>query len=515
MKYFQFLRPEGNWLLAVTISASVPFLSFAAENVGEEFSLISLLLYAASIGITGLLFTVPFATFGKGARSRAGFIVSIFLFMFFSFPVFRYFTGADGKVLYLMAGGFAVTVCAAAWFLSASNLAWRVWITILAVLAIIPSATYVTRLLYLHIGRPRSSIGIGEQFTKRVISAGLLPNVYYLTLDGYPRADSLREFFNFDNSDFIEFLQQNDFLVSDKSYANYMATYLSVAAALEQRFVISESDTNFWDKILWFKDVLNGNNLVFHKLHDLGYFIAKLDFFDECTRAPYVDYCHGNDRQQMRIDLRLTELEFALLRLTPLYDLITTRYATFINQHTPVKNIDNVIEMVKYLNAGTPKFFFSHVLFPHPPYRFNADCSPSNELDAARLGDTPRSRNLFLNQTKCANIKTKEFINFVVKNDPSAIVLLNSDHGSPFVDWSLPYDKWPSSAVRERFGILNAMRLPSKCKSRYYDDISPVNFFELLFACIEGRDPRFLEDRIYISTFDKAHRQYGQVWRYR
>jgi hypothetical protein len=278
---------------------------------------------------------------------------------------------------------------------------------------------------------------------------------------------------------------------------------------------VLETATDFWDEILWFKEVLNGKNHVFKRFHELGYFVAKLDFFNECIKGPYVDYYHGcDDKQQMRINLHLTELEFTLLRLTPLYDLVTRQFAYFFHRHLGVKNIDNVIDMVKYLEAPNPKFVFSHVLLPHLPYRFSADCSPSKEIDAVQLGDTPRAKMLFLNQTYCANRKTKEFVEFVVRNDPDAIILLNSDHGSPFVNWSLPYDKWPDSAIRERFGILNAMRLPTECKELFYDNISPVNFFELVFACIERREPHFLEDRIYISTFDKTHKQYGQVWRY-
>ena len=506
---------EYDFLAPVVLAAFAPFASFAAENVGEELSIASLLMYAAGAAIVGITLTLPFAPFGRRVRIRAGFAVSVLVFIFFSFPIIQYVTGANGKLLYLIAGGFTGISCLSAWLLSTRTLARRVWLTILLTLTIIPTATYVVRWLRLdsasHLNYERSR----WHDANPAISATFLPNIYYLTLDGYPRADSLREFFDFDNSDFIDFLKANQFLVTEKSYANYMATYLSVSAALEQSFVVSENESDFWNKILWFKDILRGNNRVFQRLHKLGYFIAKLDFFDECMKSPYVDYCYGSDKQQMRINLRLTELEFTLLRLTPIYDLVTKRYARLFQRHLVVKDIEHAMDMVKYLNAPDPKLFFSHVLLPHLPYRFAADCSPSNEIDATRLGDTPHAKVLFLTQTHCANKKAKEFVSFVVQTDPHAIILLNSDHGSPFVNWSLPYDKWPDSAVRERFGILNAMRLPPECRPLYYDGISPVNFFELVFACIEHRDPNFLEDRIYISTFDKTHKQYGQVWRYR
>src|SRR5207342_1936305 len=98
--------------------------------------------------------------------------------------------------------------------------------------------------------------------------------------------------------------KSNAFVVGENSYANYMATYLSVSAAFEQRYVVSQSASNFWNLTPWFKEILNGNNRVFKRFHELGYFVAKLDFFDECkSNVPYVDYCYGNDKQQMRINL--------------------------------------------------------------------------------------------------------------------------------------------------------------------------------------------------------------------
>jgi hypothetical protein len=511
-------RDTGNiFWMPVVLAAVVPFVSFAAENVGEDVSLAWLLVYALGVAILSLGLTLAFAPFGRRTMSRVGFVVSVFVFVFFSFSVVQYVTGVNEIILYPLHGALTLVACMTAWFLSAQTLAWHVWVMALVVMTITPAITYLAHLSRLDRGShlaDDASASAGS--SKPVILPGHLRNVYYLTLDGYPRADSLREFFDFDNSNFIDFLKSNAFLVSENSYANYMATYLSVSTAFEQNYVVSQSESNFWDRTPWFKEILNGDNRVFKRFHELGYFVAKLDFFDECkSNVPYVDYCYGNDKQQMRINLRLTELEFTLLRLTPLYDLVTNHFAHFIHRHLDTKNVDNVLDMVKYLKTSAPRIFFSHVLLPHLPYRFSSDCTPSKEVDGARLGDTPRAKELFLNQTRCANIQTKNFVEFVVRIDPDAIIILSSDHGSPFVDWSLPYDKWPASAVRERFGILNAMRLPETCKTLFYDRISPVNFFELVFACIEQREPHFREDRIYISTFDKMHKQYGQVWRYR
>jgi hypothetical protein len=59
-----------------------------------------------------------------------------------------------------------------------------------------------------------------------------LPDVYYIVLDGYGRADVLSSIFNYDNSEFIEFLKEKGFYVGERSHSNYIETYLSLTSSL-------------------------------------------------------------------------------------------------------------------------------------------------------------------------------------------------------------------------------------------------------------------------------------------
>ena len=46
---------------------------------------------------------------------------------------------------------------------------------------------------------------------------------------------------------------------------------------------------------------------------------------------------------------------------------------------------------------------------------------------------------------------------------PDAVIIVQSDHGSKLTfDWSKRYDAWTDANLQERFGALNAMRLPRK-----------------------------------------------------
>ncbi len=61
------------------------------------------------------------------------------------------------------------------------------------------------------------------------------PNVFYIILDGYARADTLQRVCHCDNSDFLNFLRSRGFYVADEACANYPMTFMSVASSLNMR----------------------------------------------------------------------------------------------------------------------------------------------------------------------------------------------------------------------------------------------------------------------------------------
>ncbi len=68
-------------------------------------------------------------------------------------------------------------------------------------------------------------------------AGGKLPNIYFIVLDGYARADVLRERYGFDNGPFLDFLRQRGFYVADRSSANYFTTLMSLPATLNMDYL--------------------------------------------------------------------------------------------------------------------------------------------------------------------------------------------------------------------------------------------------------------------------------------
>src|SRR2546423_1000109 len=65
------------------------------------------------------------------------------------------------------------------------------------------------------------------------------PDIYYIILDTYGRADVLRDLYGYDNRDFIEWLREKGFYVADRSRSNYSQTMLSVASSLNLSYLDS------------------------------------------------------------------------------------------------------------------------------------------------------------------------------------------------------------------------------------------------------------------------------------
>ena len=63
------------------------------------------------------------------------------------------------------------------------------------------------------------------------------PDIYFIVLDGYARADVLSSLYNFDNSGFINFLTDKGFYVAKNSRSNYHRTQLSLASAINSEYL--------------------------------------------------------------------------------------------------------------------------------------------------------------------------------------------------------------------------------------------------------------------------------------
>jgi hypothetical protein len=319
------------------------------------------------------------------------------------------------------------------------------------------------------------------------------PNVYWMLLDGYARPDQLERVAGFDDSAFVDDLGDRGFQVSSSSYTSYPRTQLSLSSTLDMAYTLEPGD-DVPDEFATFAPVVQGNSATTARFRALGYQTAYgtaggLDW--STCRDDLVDVCLPINRPSPATG----ELEQTLLNRTPLGVIpLPVPYAD------PVSFADALAD--PDVGITEPFFAFQHILTPHFPFRYRDDCTPRARPVDAR-GVSPEERvELYLTQVRCINELVLTAVDEIVERDPTAIILVQSDHGSDHTfTWLDDPEDWTPGQVSERYAAFNAMRLPPGCDA-HVEGEPLVNTFRIVFACIEGTEPELLDYRAFAVPID-------------
>ncbi len=454
--------------------------------------------------ILGLLY--PLAYRVTGDLSWAGVLLTIFVFAF-------YFTKSD----FVNLGLLVITIVAAS-YLSLRVLKRRFHVGQLSLLLTFASLGAVglqaISISVMLISIPRTyfeTIASRSDPMSLVVPlagpSGPRPDIYYIILDGYPRADILKEYFGYDNSDFIEYLQGLGFIIPEQSHSNYPRTFLSVSTTLEMRywdlFQPGANELFFW----WMVTPMIDHSRVRASLESIGYTTVSIASDFGVTDNPTADLYF------QPYPIILSDYENYVVSATPLQML-----------HTPLRSFAPIITgdvhrrfilfnfetLMKIPELPGSKFVYSHIISPHLPFVFNADGSPIESEGRVTFGgdedyvgaSKEEYRQRYVGQVRFVNDRLRAVIETIlVKSEVPPIILLQADHGSAMLlDFEAPED----SCLRERYSNFAAYYLPGKGPDVIPQDITPVNLFRIIFNEYFGAHLDLLENRQYfIKGYDR------------
>jgi hypothetical protein len=324
-----------------------------------------------------------------------------------------------------------------------------------------------------------------------------LPDIYVIVLDMYGRQDALLADLGFDNSDFLDELENLGFVVADCSRSNYAQTRLSLASFLNMQY-IPEAETN-----ISIDDVLEQgikHSLVREQLSTLGYELTAFENGFGFSEIPDADHYYAIQPASF-FDLRFQPFEAMLVKttmlrlpidlhpqtLSQLLSTITFPYGQHVSRvENTLTNLSTLPEVVGL------KFVYAHLMIPHPPYIYEADGS-------IRLDD--RYYREALNQPiseeyyQDGYVKNLEYTNAVMlpliktliqESQTPPVIILLSDHGM---------------RDENRMENLIAVFDPKLGVGEIYSTITPVNIFRVLLNTHFGTDYPFLEDKSYYSEY--------------
>jgi len=342
-----------------------------------------------------------------------------------------------------------------------------------------------------------------------------LPDVYFIVLDTYMRADALQEQMGFDNTAFINQLKEMGFYVAQCSRSNYGFTRASVASVLNMNYIpgleaqsgLTVNEDAFWNTIK--------NNEVRHQLAGIGYktvaFQSEYPWLELSNADVFLSLDHPSIGSQYLYPFenlyinttagilwKAAESKLNLSRFFHSFSSSQQTYATIPSDIDPYLrfHIDLEYFTLKKLSeipsiAG-PKFVYAHFLVPHGPHVFG----PNGEIlsdttyisgDSAGAVGSEVDRQGYLYGVQFINDQIVPVLqNIIDKSKVPPIIILQGDHGYQ--------DNNPG-----QYTILNAYYLSAGYK-KLYPSITPVNSFRIILDDYFGANFPLLPDTSYDSN---------------
>lgn len=328
------------------------------------------------------------------------------------------------------------------------------------------------------------------------INEGVLPDIYYIILDGHTRSDILLEYFDYDNSEFIGELTELGFFVGECSQSNYWHTALSLTSSLNINYLETFlQDPNLqpdW-KYSLVKETLDSHGyktIIFETraMHDQD--IGE-DFLLE--RRPTVIYekfytfSQLNDYEAMFINTTWLQSWLQLLanyvEFLPQELILDPDNAAYLEHYRQTNFILDELINVPYLETDGPKFVFAHILSPHEPFIFSPEGKYEYSHGYEEFTSGYRNNVIYLN-----SVLGKIAKNIIARSKIDPIIIIQGDHG-------------PNGHPKNQLlPILNAYYFPNGGDHFLYDNITPVNSFRILFNQYFGMDYELLDDVSYYSN---------------
>lgn len=291
------------------------------------------------------------------------------------------------------------------------------------------------------------------------------PNVYYFILDEHIRSDYLYKNTGEDLSEFEQGLKDLGFNISGSSYSLSRETRYSVPNYLS-------FDNIFHDEIEYpnHKEICE-NLPLYQVMKDAGYYISAT------SSASFI----VNDKRIDRIILQrelIDEWDISAVALEHAIPVLFTGSA-YEQARTRLTEIFTDFEEL-YLEDNRYTFAFVHLRLPHTPFIFQEDGSAASIQDANNAED----KSVYLGQLRWADTMMIELVTRLITQDPSCIILIQSDHGMR---------AWAKDEA-EAHGIINYFYCQGE--NIPIEGVSPVNTIRMMLNYIFQSNLEMVEDSI-------------------
>jgi len=301
------------------------------------------------------------------------------------------------------------------------------------------------------------------------------PDIYYIILDHYSSDASLKNYEQYDNSYFTNFLKGKGFYVAYKSKSNYNFTSSSLSSSLNSSYLNIKNNGRYStadvDKLYKFIQ----QNRICAFLRDYGYIQNIYSVFtigNKPGKLTGADDKTGQSKTFINSLLRAVNQVFGVEDQQTKHKVYYTYDINSFNFLDSLANTDNL--------TSYPRFVYAHTLTAHPPFVIDSTGAYQKNLSLTH------DRESYIREVKYVNKRITLFVNSILsKPGKKPIIIIQSDHGSHL------------NTLEETSTILNAYYFPDKNYKSLYQKISPVNTFRIVLNKYFNANLSLLPDTNY------------------
>ena len=320
------------------------------------------------------------------------------------------------------------------------------------------------------------------------------PDIYYIILDEYAGEEILNNSFNYNNNNFINFLDSNGFHILKQTTSNYPYSFLSISSALNMNYVnffSEEVGIESQDRRLAYK--LFHDNRVMQLFESNGYSTVNFNSgWGPTTAIKMADQNMCTQEHYFSSEMLIGLLSNSMLN--PIYvDLLLP-----VDRERVLCIFSELSEL--QFKTEKPLFVLAHIMLPHGPYVWGPD-GEHKKINTLNKSEVEDNKQGYIDQLTFTNKMIQEVIEKIVENDKrSEIIIIQSDHGASIpMDWENPTEQMQY----ERLSNINYIMLPDVNDNLLEDTLTPVNVFRVLLNNYFNTNFELLENRVYYSEYDK------------
>jgi hypothetical protein len=340
------------------------------------------------------------------------------------------------------------------------------------------------------------------------------PNVFLIVLDKYTGSRSLLENHAFDNRPFKDRLRSRGFVVPRASRSNYPHTRMTLATMLNWTHLDNIRSDSDAPEV----DILNNaieDNRTWRFFRERGYeFIFLPSTFTATQYNRFADRQIPDDARPVGVNIGAAWiLSTAVAPVVPalrphtIAALFPGIDGAFPYPIEDAKQVEaKFMTIAELASEPGPLFLFAHLLVPHEPYIFDADCThrspnwPRSDFNAA----SDQARLSYIAQLQCVNRMVENLVDLILaRSAVPPIILLQSDHGHGFITVDAvrglhaALEDLRPSQLFERSDIFSAYYLPGDGDAVVYDSITPINVLPSVLNHYFDANIPLQEDAIY------------------